>query len=206
MKTIRVTLAASLSVAALLSLVSCDKKAESTGASSATGAAASGEGAAIEALKKYMGEIKALKEKGDAAQKGGNPMAMIPELRNFMTKIGGIPTDGLPADLKATMEKGKALFKEAGDVILPALKDIPTDEAGIAKWTAELQADPTKAAGIMAAMGKIGPAMQALEPKKDALEAEMKPLLKKYNLPEDFLGDDKKEGGAAEGAPAEEPK
>jgi hypothetical protein len=185
--------AAAMSVACMIAFSSCDKKESGGGGSSSGGGASAASGAVSEAdaianLKKATEEMAAFKKKGDEAQ-AANPMAAIPMMREMISKASNLPTNGLPADLKAGVEKANALFKKFGDTILPAFKDIPNDEKGAAAWAEGLKADPTKAQALMATMAEIGPKMQAMEPEKDALKAELEPLLKKYNLPTDFMAD-----------------
>jgi hypothetical protein len=119
--------------------------------------------AALEAFKKEMLALEAYTKEQEAAVKA-NPMGGIAMIRNIVTKLKSVKTDGLPADLKAGYGEFVAIISKMGDLF-----------NGWPEKAEDMQAF------IVKKMGEDPKFMDAFGEKMVALEKEMKPAIEKLD-------------------------
>jgi hypothetical protein len=119
--------------------------------------------AALEVFKKEMQSIEAYTKEQEAAIKE-NPMGGIAMIRNIVTKLKGVKTEGLPADLKEGYGEFVVIISKMGDLFV-----------GWPEKAEEMQAF------IVKKMGDDPKFMDTFGEKMAALEKEMEPAIKKLD-------------------------
>ena len=126
---------------------------------------------ALDGFKKEMTGLEAYVKQQEAGLKE-NPMAGIAMIRNIVTKLRAIKTDGLPADLKGGYMEFVTAISKMGDMFTGWPEKAEDMQAFIVKKIGE---DPKY-------MDKFGEKMSALEKDMAPAVAKLDELGKKYGL------------------------
>ena len=126
---------------------------------------------ALDGFKKDMTGLEAYVKQQEAGLKD-NPMAGISMIRNIVTKLKGIKTDGLPADLKGGYTEFVTAISKMGDLFKGWPEKAEDMQAFIVKKIGE---DPKY-------MDKFGENMAALEKEMQPAVTKLDELGKKYGL------------------------
>jgi hypothetical protein len=159
------TLLTTALAAATILFTSCDKKEGGTSGSGGS-SSSSTSGAAVsekDALARFKTDMLALKAETDSMKPDPtNPMAMLTPLKNMLSKLASVRSDGLPEDLKSALIDAQAKVTAAKAVF----NDVP-DVSDMKALTEKLTADPALAAKLQKmqeevpkVMNEVGPAME----------------------------------------------
>ncbi len=177
----------SLLAVAALAVTGCNKSEQSTGGG---GGSATGEKAAIAAFEKAGKEMKAWMDEEEKKSGGAPGPGMIAAL---ITKMKTLPTEGLPADLKAGFENLCGSIQKMGDL----MKEFPAKQEDMqAFMQKKLAENPEFLKNFQAKMGEI-------TKEGDAARSKMEELAKKYGMENTFAEKSKEKEKAKEGVPAE---
>ncbi|MDB6071737.1 MAG: hypothetical protein JWL81_2908 [Verrucomicrobiales bacterium] len=151
------TTSAFLTLALALGLSACDKPSAPSAVPGGSAApAAAPAAAAVDPKAAFATSLNAIGAEVTGLEKTfkGNPMEMMKKLPDILTKLDGVSTDGLPADLTAAFNRLRKNAAETGALIQTIPADLPTDPSAIGPY---LQAHPEALTALQGLQEKMGP-------------------------------------------------